>query len=132
MQAQQPAHRMPLEVESRRRDAQALDALAQGLAAAVATPSAAFEPVSPAVPLTPVFEASEPEERVAPTSSMLPATIASQGSMPVNRTLEDAVADMLRPMLQQWVAENMPRIIERALRTEVAQSVQPRNKPPGA
>ncbi|MBN8911255.1 MAG: DUF2497 domain-containing protein, partial [Rhizobiales bacterium] len=45
--------------------------------------------------------------------------------------LEDAVADMLRPMLQQWVAENMPRIIERALRTEVAQSVQPRNKPPG-
>lgn len=110
---------------------QALDALAMGLAASAAAPTAPFEPVSPAVPLTPVFEASEAEGRAAPTSSMLPATIASQGSMPVNRTLEDAVADMLRPMLQQWVAENMPRIIERALRTEVAQSVQPRNKPPG-
>lgn len=110
---------------------QALDALAQGLAASAAAPSVPFEPVAPAVPLTPVFEASEPEERVAPTPSTLPATIASQGSMPVNRTLEDAVADMLRPMLQQWVAENMPRIIERALRTEVAQTVQPRNKPPG-
>ncbi len=111
---------------------QALDALAQGLAASAAASSMPAEPVSsPAVPLTPVFEALEPEVSVPPSPSMLPATIPSQGSMPVNRTLEDAVADMLRPMLQQWVAENMPRIIERALRTEVAQSVKPGNKPPG-
>jgi cell pole-organizing protein PopZ len=110
---------------------QALDALAQGLAAAAAS-SAPAEPVSPAIPLTPVFEAPEPDPRPQPAApSTLPATIPAQGSMPVNRTLEDAVADMLRPMLQQWVAENMPRIIERALRTEVAQTVKPGHKPPG-
>lgn len=110
---------------------QALDALAQGLAASAAATSVPSEPASPAVPLTPVFEAAEPQAGATPPSSTLPATIPSQGSMPVTRTLEDAVADMLRPMLQQWVAENMPRIIERALRTEVAQSVKPGNKPPG-
>jgi cell pole-organizing protein PopZ len=49
--------------------------------------------------------------------------------MPVNRSLEDAVADMLRPMLQQWVADNMPRIIERALRNEVASALNPGQKP---
>ncbi len=48
---------------------------------------------------------------------------APQGA-PV-RTLEDAVADMLRPMLQKWVADNMPRIMERALRTEVGSGKAP-------
>jgi hypothetical protein len=111
---------------------QALDALAQGLAASAAASSIPTgEPVSPAIPLTPVFETVEPDPRTQFGPSTLPATIPSQGSVPVNRTLEDAVADMLRPMLQQWVAENMPRIIERALRTEVAQTVKPGNKPPG-
>lgn len=107
---------------------QALDALAQGLAASAA---ASAEPASPAIPLTPVFE-PQPAPEVRPAApSTLPAPVPSAGSMPVNRTLEDAVADMLRPMLQQWVADNMPRIIERALRTEVAKSVKPGNKPPG-
>jgi hypothetical protein len=105
----------------------ALDALAQGLAASAA--SAAAEPASPAIPLTPVFEAQEQSPQGSPGSSNLPAPMPSVGSMPVNRTLEDAVADMLRPMLQQWVADNMPRIIERALRTEVA-ATKPGQKPP--
>ena len=41
------------------------------------------------------------------------------------RTLEDSVADMLRPMLQRWVDDNMPRIIEKALRVEVARAAKP-------
>lgn len=36
------------------------------------------------------------------------------------RTLEDAVRDMLRPLLVQWLNENMPRILESAIREEVA------------
>lgn len=36
------------------------------------------------------------------------------------RTMEDTVADLLRPMLKAWLAENMPRIIERALRREIS------------
>jgi uncharacterized protein len=43
----------------------------------------------------------------------------SQTSQP--RTLEDAVADLLRPMLKQWLDTNMPRIVEKALRVELAQ-----------
>ncbi|MCC7251075.1 DUF2497 domain-containing protein [Hyphomicrobium sp.] len=110
---------------------QALDALAQGLAAASAA-SASAEPVSQAIPLTPVIETLDAEMRSAPAPSTLPATVSQAGNSPVNRTLEDAVADMLRPMLQQWVADNMPRIIEKALRNEVSNSVRPGHKPPGS
>jgi hypothetical protein len=111
---------------------QALDALALGLAASAAHASVPPEPVSPAIPLTPVLEDPDADVRVHPVPSTLPAPLPVEATAPVNRTLEDAVADMLRPMLQQWVAENMPRIIERALRTEVAQIVKPGSKPPGA
>ena len=37
------------------------------------------------------------------------------------RTMEDTVADLLRPMLKSWLAENMPKIIERALRREITE-----------
>ncbi|WP_072390211.1 DUF2497 domain-containing protein [Hyphomicrobium sp. CS1GBMeth3] len=111
---------------------QALDALALGLAASAAVTSASVSPEahSPAIPLTPIVE-PEPAPERAPTPSTLPATVPSYGTNAPPRTLEDAVADMLRPMLQQWVAENMPRIIERALRTEVANTIKPGQKPPG-
>ncbi|MGE0023323.1 MAG: DUF2497 domain-containing protein [Hyphomicrobium sp.] len=109
---------------------QALDALAQGLAASAAhttgPATGPAEPLSPAIPLTPIIDMVEQELRASPPPSTLPAAYAPS---PVNRTLEDAVADMLRPMLQQWVADNMPRIIERALRNEVATSIKPGQKP---
>jgi cell pole-organizing protein PopZ len=37
---------------------------------------------------------------------------------PAGRTLEDVVADMLRPLLEKWIDENMPRIVERALQRD--------------
>lgn len=40
------------------------------------------------------------------------------------RSMEDTVADLLRPMLKSWLAENMPRIIERALRREMLERTQ--------
>ncbi len=101
--------------------AQALDALAQGLAASAA--SAALT----AIPLTPVPEPS------AAMAVRAPQSLPDLGNLPLAaphgapaRTLEDAVADMLRPMLQKWVADNMPRIMERALRVEMGSP-----KPPG-
>ena len=36
------------------------------------------------------------------------------------RTLEDSVREMLRPMMLQWLDENMPRILENAIREEIA------------
>jgi cell pole-organizing protein PopZ len=36
-----------------------------------------------------------------------------------HKTLEDSVKDMLRPMLRQWLDENMPRVINAALKDEL-------------
>ncbi|HET6972085.1 MAG TPA: DUF2497 domain-containing protein [Phenylobacterium sp.] len=36
-----------------------------------------------------------------------------------DRTLEDVVRDLLRPLLQSWLDENLPGIVQRAVETEV-------------
>jgi cell pole-organizing protein PopZ len=35
------------------------------------------------------------------------------------RTLEDLVQDMLRPMLKDWLDENLPTMVERLVRAEI-------------
>ena len=44
--------------------------------------------------------------------------------------MEDTVAELLRPMLRQWLDANMPRVVEKALRVELAASVQPKPADP--
>lgn len=44
------------------------------------------------------------------------------------RTMEDTVADLLRPMLKTWLAENMPKIVERALRRETSERLLAEHK----
>ncbi|WP_333795242.1 DUF2497 domain-containing protein [Hyphomicrobium sp.] len=116
---------------------QALDALAQGLAASAAASVAG----AAAIPLTPVAEpkqstpAPEPSTLPAATTAPQPAAPAPAPAMataspPAARTLEDVVADMLKPILQQWVDENMPRIVERALRNEVGKTLSAGRTPP--
>jgi cell pole-organizing protein PopZ len=39
--------------------------------------------------------------------------------------LDSSAAELLRPMLRQWLAENMPRIVEDALRSELMSSQKP-------
>lgn len=41
------------------------------------------------------------------------------------RKLDRSAAELLRPMLRQWLAENMPRIVEEALRSELMSSQDP-------
>ena len=36
------------------------------------------------------------------------------------RTLEEVVSDMLRPMLQRWLDDNLPRLVEGTVRAELA------------
>ncbi len=48
-----------------------------------------------------------------------------------NGTIEDTTAELLRPMLRMWLAENMPRMVEKALHIEVAESVKTGKKPTG-
>ncbi len=39
-----------------------------------------------------------------------------------SKSLEDSVKEMLRPMLRQWLDENMPRVLTAALREELENS----------
>ncbi len=43
---------------------------------------------------------------------------------PALGSAHDAAAEMLRPVLRQWLGENMPRIVETALQIEVAESLK--------
>jgi cell pole-organizing protein PopZ len=117
----------------------ALDALAQGLAASAAARSIPQAPVAPAPmrsdPYGPATGALVPVSEPHPRHSggippHVPAANSYESHPPV-RTLEDAVAEMLKPLLQQWIADNMPRIIEKALRVEAASTVKRTQKPPG-
>jgi cell pole-organizing protein PopZ len=68
----------------------------------------------------------------APSAATVPAarqpraqaqyTGSAQTSAPAQAglTLEGAVREMLRPLLVQWLNENMPRILENAIREEIA------------
>jgi cell pole-organizing protein PopZ len=39
------------------------------------------------------------------------------------------VATLLRPMLRQWLDDNMPRIVEKAFREELAERAKPVQTP---
>jgi cell pole-organizing protein PopZ len=41
------------------------------------------------------------------------------------RAFEDAVAEMLRPMLRDWLDANLPRLVQQALREEMSKSSLP-------
>jgi cell pole-organizing protein PopZ len=46
-------------------------------------------------------------------------TARTNGGAHGHKTLEDSVKDMLRPMLRQWLDENMPRMVSAALKDEL-------------
>jgi cell pole-organizing protein PopZ len=116
---------LPLAAAQVAASASALDALAAGFAASNAhappTASAASSPA--AMPTSPALVA-QPAALIEPVAAGPSASAPAQGvpaasSQP--RTLEDMVADMVKPMLQKWLTDNMPRIIEKALRSEAGQ-----------
>jgi cell pole-organizing protein PopZ len=88
------------------------------------------EPVTPE-PIEPVSrdEPAAPTPRAGSAEATLPlAAAAAVGDV---RTLEDTVAELLRPMLRQWLDDNMPRIVEKALRVEIAGRPAAPSKPKG-
>ena len=78
----------------------------------------AAQPAANAITIAPVMEVRLQE--------VLPPALPIESVVAV-RTLEDTVAELLRPMLRQWLDANMPRIVEKALKIELAQSVKPRS-----
>jgi cell pole-organizing protein PopZ len=53
--------------------------------------------------------------KTAPPREAEPVRPSASGS-----PLEEAVRDMLQPLLVQWLNEHMPRILENAVREEIA------------
>ncbi len=65
---------------------------------------------------------SEPARAVKTNGSTPHEHHADEASIPVGgsaKTLEDSVKDMLRPMLKQWLEENMTRVLTAALQDEI-------------
>jgi len=74
----------------------------------------------------------EPAASAEPMAGLVSAPAAAAASaafgrlsgsmlMPApGRTLEDVVRELLRPMLQQWLDESLPGIVQRAVDAEVA------------
>jgi cell pole-organizing protein PopZ len=52
---------------------------------------------------------------VSAAFNSLAATVLSENA----RTLEDLVKDMMRPMLKDWLDENLPGLVERIVRSEI-------------
>lgn len=53
-------------------------------------------------------------------SAAFGALASSMLTSPDGRTLEDIVSDMLRPMLKEWLDQNLPSVVEDLVREEIA------------
>jgi len=98
---------------------------AAGAASREAPASSAVVPLPP-IPQTefrkPTVPAVRQETQVSPVQRDA-TELTPVGQAPV-KTLEDTVVDLLRPMLRTWLDENMPRIVEKALRVELSEQLK--------
>lgn len=98
---------------------------------AAPTPSKGSEPPKATAP-TAAAAASKVEPAstaLTPTTNMLPVSAAFEPSALSQSEFEDTAAELLRPMLKQWLDTNMPRIVEKALRRELAENPPTLDKP---
>jgi uncharacterized protein len=101
-------------------------------------PGKAVEPELPRLQTGPNVRPEIGRERIvsSATSGAAAAAFAQLGALPrerrregelplggADRTLEDLVRDLLRPLLQSWLDENLPGIVERLVREEIARVV---------
>lgn len=84
-----------------------LDALSDTLESEMSSPPAEEQAVDD-VGVEPVAESPPVESALA------------NGAAAPGRTLEDSVKEMLRPMLREWLDNNMPRILEGAVKEELS------------
>ena len=80
---------------------------------------------SPPPPSPPMMTAPSPPDHplLSPTTSAAVnsafGTLAHSMLVQSNRTLEDLVREMLRPMLKTWLDDNLPLMVERLVRAEI-------------
>lgn len=84
------------------------------------------ERVEPAAPRPDVAD-EEPRLVSDAASSAVAASFARLAGLPRGDALEvridDTVREMLRPMLQAWLDENLPELVERLVKAEIARVV---------
>lgn len=68
----------------------------------------------------------------ATSSGAVQSETAKTAAGPVKASLEEAVAEMLRPMLNTWLEANLPRIVEQVVREHVAKTPVPGQDKPAA
>ncbi len=83
----------------------------------VVTAGVASEPVAHPEP-APV-ESLVSEQVASAAASAFGQLSAAIGVPKSDRTLEDVVRELLRPLLQQWLDDNLPTIVQQAVETEV-------------
>jgi cell pole-organizing protein PopZ len=101
------------------------DARVEPTPPAASLSEAASEPEKPAA-LFAVDEPREPEIAAAAFAET-PAEDGEKSEPKLGageRTLEDIVRDTLRPMVQKWLDENLPGLVEREVRAEIARTAR--------
>ena len=94
----------------------------------VAAKSAAMPEVSPSPtssaavskPLSGETPVARPSPAVSATVAPARPANASGPTSASQRTMEETVVELLRPLLRQWLDANMPRILEKTLKAELA------------
>jgi uncharacterized protein len=110
-------------------------AFASAAGSVAADPTARIEPRVDAA-IEPQLDAGRERIVSAAASGAAAAAFAQLGALPrdrrregeppqggVERTLEEIVREMLRPMLQSWLDEHLPGVVERLVRDEIARVV---------
>jgi uncharacterized protein len=98
-------------------------AAARPAAATAPTPQPVPRAAPAPAPAPPAARAPAEDRLLSPNSTAavsaafnsLAATVLSENA----RTLEDLVKDMMRPMLKDWLDENLPGLVERIVRAEI-------------
>ncbi len=84
------------------------------LGAGMPTDEENFEEVAPIVPEDTDFGAGAAESDLTAAQEIAVPAASGEG-----KTLEDSVKEMLKPMLREWLDDNMQRIVEDAVQDEI-------------
>jgi cell pole-organizing protein PopZ len=89
----------------------------------IPAPVAAPTPTHAPTPAPRRSPAMKEQDLLSPSSSAAISTAFNSLATTVltenARTLEDIVKDMLRPLLKQWLEDNLPGLVERLVRAEI-------------
>ncbi|WP_343311954.1 DUF2497 domain-containing protein [Ancylobacter crimeensis] len=100
-------------------------AASAGVETASAQPPAAEEPDAPATDAPEDARLLSPQVMAQAGAAFAelnraPAAATPMSALPLgSRTLDDVVVDLLRPMLREWLDQNLTPLVERLVRAEI-------------